>query len=168
VRADLAAISQDARTVCIGPTRVMVGGKVVAKPTPKSENGWRTLPLDPVLARQLEALHDRQVTEAMEAGPTYEGGHHVASDELGRPVSPERLSDEFWRLAAQAGCPRIRAHDMRHTSSSLMATAGVPANVRALWHGHTQAVAESTYTHARPEDLAIAAEALGKIHNPAV
>jgi hypothetical protein len=57
---------------------------------------------------------------------------------------------------------------MRHTSSSLMATAGVPANVRALWHGHTQAVAESTYTHARPEDLAIAAGALGKIHNPAV
>jgi integrase len=93
--------------------------------------------------------------------------HIVASDELGRPVSPERLSDEFHRLAASAGLPRIRAHDLRHTSSSLMANAGVPANIRALWHGHTQAVAEAVYTHARHEDLALAAEALGKIHNPA-
>ena len=49
-----------------------------------------------------------------------------------------------------------------------MATVGVPANLRALWHGHTQAVAVGIYTHARPEDLAIAAEALRRIHNPTV
>jgi hypothetical protein len=40
-----------------------------------------------------------------------------------------------------------------------MATAGVPANVRALWHGRTQAGAVDTYTHARPQDLALAAPA---------
>ena len=158
--------SLQARTVTIGPTRVLVNGKVVAKDTPKSENGWRTLPLDAVLTGQLETLQLRQMDEALTAGPAYEGGHHVASDELGRPVSPEWLSDQFHRLAALAGCPRIRAHDLRHTSSSLMATANVPPNVRALWHGHTQAIAESVYTHARVEDLALAADALGKIHNP--
>jgi integrase len=161
-------VDLDARTAAVGPTRVMVGGKVVAKDTPKSANGWRTLPLDEVLGAQLDGLRARQMEELDAAGPAYEGGHYVASDELGRPVSPEWLSDEFHRLAASAGLPRIRAHDLRHTSSSLMATAGVPANVRALWHGHTQAVAEAVYTHARPEDLALAGEALGKIHNPAV
>jgi integrase len=152
--------------VSIGPTRVMVGGRVVAKDTPKSENGRRTLPLDDVLTGQLEALKLRQMDEALTAGPAYEGGQHVASDELGRPVSPEWLGDEFRRLAARAGVPKIRMHDLRHTSSSLMATAGVPANIRALWHGHTQAVAVGTYTHARIEDLALAAAALSKIHNP--
>jgi integrase len=162
-----AKVSLEARTAAIGPTRVMVNGRPVDKPSPKSDNGWRTLPFDAVVAGQLERLQSQQMDEALTAGPAYQGGRQVASDELGRAVSPERLSDEFQRLAAQAGLPRIRMHDLRHTSNTLMATAGVPANVRALWHGHTQAVNVGTYTHARAEDLALAAEALGKIHNPA-
>jgi hypothetical protein len=32
---------------------------------------------------------------------------------------------------------------------------------------YTQAVKEATYTHARPEDLALTAAALGKLHNAA-
>ena len=38
-------------------------------------------------------------------------------------------------------------------------------HIRAAWCGHTVAVNKVTYTHARPEDMAIAAAALGKIHN---
>jgi integrase len=85
------------RTVTIGPVRVMVNGRAVSKPNPKSENGWRTLPLDDVVAAQLEALQARQMEEMLTAEPAYEGGDHVASDQLGRPVSPEWLSDEFQR-----------------------------------------------------------------------
>ena len=40
-----------------------------------------------------------------------------------------------------------------------------PGDVRAAWCGHTVAVNVATYTHARPEDIGRAAEALGKIHN---
>jgi integrase len=61
--------------------------------------------------------------------------------------------------------PRIRLHDGRHTVNSLLAAAGVPDHIRAAWCGHTVAVNVATYTHARPEDLGRAAEALGKIHN---
>src|SRR5258706_15090937 len=57
----------DPRTVTIGRARVLDGGRAIVK-APKSENSWRTLPLDEVLARALQALHDRQVTEEMEAG----------------------------------------------------------------------------------------------------
>ena len=53
--------------------------------------------------------------------------------------------------------PRIRLHDARHTVNSLMAAAGVPDHIRAAWCGHTVAVNVATYTHARPEDLAVAA-----------
>jgi hypothetical protein len=49
-----------------------------------------------------------------------------------------------------------------------MAAAGVPDHIRAAWCGHTVAVNVGTYTHARPEDLALAVEALTKIHNPAM
>ena len=152
-----------AKTIAIGPTRVMVGGKVVDKDSPKSDNGWRVLPVDDVVTAGLEALQARQMDEALTAGPAYEGGQHVASDALGRPVSPEWLSDEFHRLAAVAGVPRIRLHDSRHTVNSLMAAAGVPPHIRAAWCGHSEAVNVATYTHARPEDMAVAGAELSRI-----
>jgi integrase len=68
-------------------------------------------------------------------------------------------------VGGRGGVPRIRLHDGRHTVNSLLAAAGGPDHIRAAWCGHTVAVNVATYTHARPEDLGRAAEALGKIHN---
>lgn len=85
------------------------------------------------------------------------------TDELGSPVHPEWFSDEFHRVRERAGLPRIRLHDQRHTANSLMAAAGVPDHIRAAWCGHAVAVNTGTYTHARPEDMAVALGALSKI-----
>ena len=156
------AVDLDAGTVTIGLARVLVYGKVVVKP-PKSERGYRTLPLDGELAAALRALRKLQAAERLAAGPAYEASGFVAVDELGAPVHPEWITDEFHRLAAAAGLPRIRLHDARHSMNSLLAAAGVPDHVRAAWMGHTVAVNVSTYTHARPEDLAVAARALAGI-----
>ena len=87
----------------------------------------------------------------------------MVADELGTAPSPEWFSDEFHRVAARAGVPRIRLHDGRHTVNSLMAAAGVPPHIRAAWCGHSEQVNERTYTHARPEDMAIAGAALSRI-----
>lgn len=65
------------------------------------------------------------------------------------------------------GLPRIRLHDSRHTANSLMAAPGVPEHIRAAWCGHTVIVNKQTYTHARPEDMAIALAVLSKINNAA-
>jgi hypothetical protein len=39
----------------------------------------------------------------------------------------------------------------------------VPDHIRAAWCEHTVADNVSTYTHARPEDLAVAAKALAAL-----
>lgn len=158
------AVDLEDGTITIGWTRVVVGSKVVEK-GPKSDNGYRTLPLDASLLAALRALRDRQVTEAMEAGEAYTDSGYVVVDELGRPVHPEWFTDEFQRVRKRARLPRVRLHDTRHTINSLMAAAGVPAHVRAAWCGHTVAVNETTYTHARPEDMMAALDAVTKIHN---
>ena len=44
-----------------------------------------------------------------------------------------------------------------------MAAAGVPDHIRAAWCGHTVAVNVTAYAAARPEELAFAGTALGKI-----
>jgi hypothetical protein len=53
------------------------------------------LPLDAVLTTALRALRKRQAAERLEAGPAYEASGYVVTDELGRPVHPERFTDEF-------------------------------------------------------------------------
>jgi integrase len=153
------------RTVRIGRARVLVDAKVIVK-APKSDRGYRVLPLDDAAARALEVLQARQMEEMDAAGTAYANSGYVAADELGQPVHPEWFSDEFHRVAAAAGVPRIRLHDGRHTVNSLMAAAGVPDHIRAAWCGHTVAVNVATYTHARPEDLAVAGAALSRICNP--
>lgn len=157
-------VDLDAGTVTIGRSRVLVASQVVEK-APKSENGYRTLPLDNDLATALRALRRTQREEKLAAGSAYEDSGYVVADELGRPVNPDWYSDEFHRVAARAGLPRIRLHDSRHTINSLLAAAGVPPHIRAAWCGHTTVVNETTYTHARPEDLVQAAAALSKINN---
>ena len=158
-------VDLDRRTVRIGRARVLVDGRPIVK-APKSERGYRTLPLDDVLAAALEALQARQMEDMDAAGPAYVNSGYVVADELGAAPSPEWFSDEFHLLAAAADVPRIRLHDGRHTVNSLLAAAGVPDHIRAAWCGHTVAVNVATYTHARPEDLAGAGAALSRICNP--
>ena len=104
----------------VAVTRPVVSGKPIVK-KPKSKRGARTLPLDAAVVAALQAMQDRQVTEAMEAGDAYAASGYVVTDELGEAVNPEWYSDEFHRLRERAGLPRIRLHDSRHTANSLMA-----------------------------------------------
>ena len=159
-----ADIDLEARTWTINMVRVLVDGKAIDKDAPKSERSARTLPLPDDLAAALTALHARQAAEKLAAGPAYTDSGKVVTDEAGAPVGLDWFSDEFGRVAKRAGLRRITLHESRHTASSLMEKAGVPASIRAAWCGHTVAVHESTYVHALPEDLAVARDALAGIY----
>jgi integrase len=154
-----------ARTLRVGPTRVVINGHPLDKASPKSERGARVLPLDDKLAELLHSLRDLQDCEAIEAGPAYAASGHVVCDETGAAVNPEWYSDEFHRLRKRAGVREISLHDCRRTANSLMAAAGVPGHIRASWCGHRVEVNEASYTTARPEDLGAAGAALSKILN---
>ena len=149
-------------TLTVSSTRVLVDGKVIEK-GPKSQRGRRTLPLFPAVTAALEALYKTQMAERTAAGAAYAGdvdGGYVCADELGRPLHPERYSDEFGRLCAEAGLPKCRLHDCRHSTNSLLEKLGVPDSVRARWFGHTVAVNTGTYTHASAADLGVISDAL--------
>ena len=156
-------VDLQAATLTVRQARVLAGYEVRVEP-PKSRNGARTLPLDGELVAALKALKARQAAERLAAGPAYERTGYVAADELGRPVHPEWYTDEFHRVSDRAQVRRIRLHEGRHTTNSLMAAAGVPDHIRAAWCGHTVAVNVAAYTHARPEDLAAARDTLASIY----
>jgi integrase len=108
-----------------------------------------------------------QKAERLALGPDYGPGEHVVCDEAGRPYHPDSMSD-FWRaLCAEAGVPKIRLHDARHTCGTLMHMQGVPIVVIAQWLGHADpAFTMRTYVHSQDDALKIAATTLQQVVTP--
>jgi integrase len=170
-----ADIDLRAKTLTVNRARVLVDYKVRIEP-PKSRNGKRTLPLDDALVSALTELRKRQARESEAAGRAYRAGlevlgwhtagdEYVVTDELGIPLHPESYSDEFTRMLKRAGLRKIRLHDSRHTTLSLMEKAGVPISIVSRWAGHYDAAfTMKTYVHASDDDLAQGRQALAKIH----
>jgi integrase len=89
----------------------------------------------------------------------------VAVDELGRVVHPEWYTDEWRRVITRAEVRRIRLHESRHTTCSLMEKARVPVSVIAAWAGHySGAFTMATCVHANPDGLAAGRDALASIY----
>ena len=78
---------------------------VVVTGGPKTARGRRVLPLPEKLVGALRTLSVRQASERAVAGAAYEDNGLVVIDELGRPVRPERYTDDFRRHAHKAACP---------------------------------------------------------------
>ncbi len=168
-----ADVSFTGATLSIRQARVTVGGEVLEK-GPKSRRGYRTLRLFPPLVAEpgegkppgaLELLYRAQLAERDAAGAAYAVGAvddgYVCCDELGQPVNPQTYSDAFARLCKAAALPRIRLHDCRHSTNSLLEHLGVSDSIRAVWFGHTVQVNRDVYTHASAADLAVISGALG-------
>ena len=88
----------------------------------------------------------------------------------GQPLpTSDKLPKLTWpsitRLLKLAGLPKIRLHDSRHTTLSLMEKAGVPISVISKWTGHyDSSFTMKTYVHATDDDLEQGRQALAKLH----
>jgi len=57
---------------------------------------------------------------------------------IGTPIDPTNILKKFRKLLKQAELPRIRFHDLRHTSASLMLNNGVDVFVASKRLGHAK------------------------------
>ena len=95
------------------------------------------------------------------AGGKWKDTGHLFTREDGEPYHPERVSKLFRRAAAQAGLPRIRLHDLRHTYATLALAAGIHPKVVSERLGHASiAITLDTYSHAVP---ALSEEAASRV-----
>ena len=73
------------------------------------------------------------------------------ADEAGGPTSPDRVRWAFQRVLKDAGLPRIRFHDFRHTAATLLLGRGVHPKIVSEMLGHsTIAITLDTYSHVLP------------------
>lgn len=139
-------IDFDKGTVKIANTRTKAGGSVIEK-DPKTEKSKRTLQMCSavisVLKKALEQKREREM------GPYF----HVKSDyvvvnAIGKPFSPNYLSDQFHEHVKSRGMKQIRFHDLRHAFASIAYSAGVPVPAISAAMGHSNmGTTLSIYTH---------------------
>lgn len=90
----------------------------------------------------------RQLEERLAWGPAWQDSGHVFCSEDGQPVHPQRITKAFDRIVAIQGLPKIRLHDLRHTSATLALLAGVHPKVVSERMGHANVgITLDTYSH---------------------
>ncbi|MCL4371128.1 MAG: site-specific integrase [Chloroflexi bacterium] len=141
-------------------TRVLAGCEVIAS-APKTQRGRRLIILDPVTAATLRKYHSLREDEARERGEELPDTDCVFAHASGRPYHPERVSRLFKRLVKEAGLPRIRLHDLRHSYATVALAAQVHPRVVSERLGHAStAITMDVYSHCLP---ALAEEAAGRV-----
>ena len=127
------------------------------KPTwsvPKTDAGFRTIPLD---TRTIEVLRDhrrRQLEERLALGSEYVDLDLVFPDLNGAMFNPENQSKRFHRRVAKIGLKGIRFHDLRHTYATLARRGGMDIKDLSVRLGHQNvSTTMNLYQHI-PVDMA--------------
>ena len=128
---------------------------------PKSEESNRTLPLPSSVAEALHGERSRQRLAQLAAGPVWQGSGFVFTGRTGEPWTEGGALHAFQAALAVAGLPRMRLHDLRHGTATLLLAQGVPARVVMEILGHSQiSMTLNTYSHVIPELMGGAAQAI--------
>jgi integrase len=127
---------------------------------PKTQRSRRTVDLDAATVAVLKAHRKAQLEERAEAGlGRPKADALVFTDDQGEPLHPNVVTRTFAKLIIQAGVPRIRLHDLRHTHSTLSLQAGVHVKIVSERLGHSSVtITLDTYSHAIPGRQRDAAE----------
>ncbi|MER7126697.1 tyrosine-type recombinase/integrase [Micrococcus luteus] len=134
----------------IEQTILQLGDRIVID-TPKTAAGRRTVSLDAETVRLLKAHSEVQRRERFAAAGDYVDHGLVFAQPTGEPISPERVTEGFKRIARRAELPVIRLHDGRHTAATLALEAGLDVKIVSdqLGHANTR-ITHDLYTHVRP------------------
>ncbi|MEU6784621.1 tyrosine-type recombinase/integrase [Nonomuraea angiospora] len=128
--------------------------------SPKTDASDREIAVDAETMALLKEHRKRQARERLATGEDWVDSNFVFTDEIGRPLHPQHVTDRFYWLCYQAGLPPIRLHDLRHGAATAMLAAGVDIKIVQETLGHTSsAFTRDTYTSVYPEAAAAAAEA---------
>ena len=133
----------------------------VAFQAPKTAKGRRQISLSAKTVADLQAHRKRQLEECLALGELWQDQDLVFTGPAGGPVAGETLQGDFNRAIARASVPRIRIHDLRHTSATLMLRQGVHPKIVSERLGHaTVSITLDIYSHVLPDMQAEAADAI--------
>jgi integrase len=128
--------------------RTSMGG-LTTLPT-KTRASERRIALPTRCLHSLKHHHEQQQCEREAAGMAWQHNGHVFATAQGGPIDPTNLTRAFTTLLRKAGLRRIRFHDLRHSTATLLLEQGVELVVikELLGHAHI-GVTATVYAHVR-------------------
>ncbi|HMQ04883.1 MAG TPA: tyrosine-type recombinase/integrase [Pyrinomonadaceae bacterium] len=119
---------------------------------PKTSKSRRSIPLSDTVVTALKNYRRTQLEQRMRLGGDYANLDLVFATELGTPISSKNLRDRHFKpLMKKAGLAEIRLYDLRHTTATLLLSAGENPKVVSERLGHASIVLTlDTYSHVLP------------------
>lgn len=148
-------IDLDTGALRIRQARVDVNGHDTIVPT-KTDRSARDLPLPPRELAMVKAMRKTHVREHLAIGRPLAEGDLLLSRADGTPLPVREYSREFAARRKAAGLKAIPLGKLRHSNISRMRAAGIPADVVAAWHGHTERMTMAVYGRVTDDRLTAA------------
>jgi integrase len=115
---------------------------------PKSAAGRRSLALPASCVAALRRYKAQQNERRLQWGDSWQDTDLLFDRGDGSPMQPAYLNKRFLLLAARLGLPRIRLHDLRHTSATLALADGVHPKILQERLGHSNvSMTLNRYSH---------------------
>jgi integrase len=115
---------------------------------PKTSGSSRRVSMTPKLACYLREYRREREVLYLDLGTVLSLDDLVFADVDGKPLDPSVLTHNFGKIVKQAGLPRVRFHDLRHTFASLALLRGAKPKVISEALGHSSvAFTMDTYSH---------------------
>jgi integrase len=120
-----------------------------------------------LLPETVTALRTHKATQnarRLELGPCWYDNDLVFATGDGKLLNPNNLYRNLNAIIADAGVPKIRIHDLRHSHATLLLAAEQPLKVVSERLGHAKtSITLDTYAHILPGLQEGAVDALGAI-----
>ncbi|MDH6630569.1 integrase [Streptomyces sp. LBL] len=139
---------------------------LTALPT-KTQSSERRIALPTPCLRSLEQHLSRQLQEREAADESWQNSGYVFTRPNGAPIEGTTLTRHFTALLRRARLRRIRFHDLRHSTATLLLEQGVELVVikELLGHAHI-GVTAGAYAHVRLRLQRQAIDTLGNALSP--
>lgn len=150
-------VDWDNNQIHIRQQLLQIGGELQVGPV-KTKAGKRNLPLIPLL-RNILARHQARQTDAK-----HNTWDLVITGQDGHPLWPRNFARRFHRQRERAGLRRVRIHDQRHTTATMLKDLGVPARDAQLILGHAHiSTTQQLYQHGNEAAQRQAIDQLGQV-----
>ncbi len=132
---------------------------------PKTKKSRRSIPISKSAINALKNYRRNQLEEKLKLGADYENYDLVFASEIGTPLlHGNLLRRHFKPIRDKAGLPKIRLYDLRHTTATLLLSAGENPKVVSERLGHASIVLTlDTYSHVLPTMQKTATDKIEKL-----
>ena len=156
-------VDLEAGMLRINRTVTYVTGHGNVEGEPKTAKGKRNIMLPPFVVVALKHHYTMQEKGRLEFGSTWIARDLVFPEKNGDFIVANTLLRRFHRLLKEIGLPRMRFHDLRHSTATLLLSMGVPLKVVQELLGHSSIdITANIYSHVLPSVHKDAMDKMGK------